>query len=384
MRKTCLAIAACAAVLSTGAAVAAPAFKIEKLNFNPIALLDDGSMVSINARYDYNSCPPAIKWCAYKLTEVSLAVWTSKENPVETPFNFLGRDFLLNHSREVISWSDVSRADYKVTDLNTGLATVFESGGTAPTATCPWPPRGFDLWWGLSDSGQLIGKPLGACGEADAVYLWSGTAAALKISPPTGYAGLRFAGINASNQFAVTAAPTTWRTGGIPKTRVLLWSPKGGYKVLPMPLISIFKGYIGPQEAVAINDSADVLGNVTKPNGERHAVLWRGNSSYDIGTIAGFKNSIAVGLTSAGQVIACAYNSFDTTYGPTGVSQLFTWENGTQKLWADAVTTSAGAPAGCSANMFVPYSIETQVLSNRAGQLILKDFSGNYLLSPIK
>ena len=347
-------------------------------------------MVSVSVAYENNTCPgtSSTHGCPIPLKSVSLGVGTATQYPVDTPFNYLDREFLFNHSTEVISWSRAARTDYKLTDLKTGLVTEFESGGTAPTATptatCTQLPSGSDLWWARSDSGQLIGQPMGRCAEPDAIYLWSGTAAAQKILPPAGYVGLVFAGINASNQFAVTATPTVRSAAYPPPRRVFVWSPKGGYKVLPMPFISLFKGYIGPQEAVAINDAADVLGNVTKLNGDRHAVLWRGNNSYDIGTIAGFQNSIAVGLTSAGQVIACAYNSFDKTYGPTGVSQLFIWENGTQKLWADAVSTSANTPTGCSDNMFVSYSIKTQVLSNRAGQLVLKDYNGNYLLSPIK
>lgn len=362
---------------------AAPLFQVTQNNLpsSPLALLDDGQYI-IAGRIDYDpnfpcggayGCTPVILYAALNFA-------TPNQIGTEIPYNFKDRVYQINSKGFIATWSSTSGQDYSTLNLATGTSTPFAASSKPPVATCGKYVSPYNYWWALSNSNVLVGKPTGDCIN-NAIFLWNGQSDAQQVLPPKGYGAVRFAGVNTSNQMAITASQITHSPPYT--TKALIWKKAGGYKVLPTPFISLLKGFTGNQSSTAINDNGDILGNISKPNGEQHATLWQGSKAIDIGTLPGYKNSMAIALTSESKVIACAYNTYDPTYGPSGTTELFVWTNGVTTKWSDATSGSAQNIQGCT-DLIIGYSLKPNVLTNGRGQVALITGVGNsYLVSPI-
>ncbi|MBD1804346.1 DUF3466 family protein [Microcoleus sp. FACHB-SPT15] len=85
-------------------------------------------------------------------------------------------------------------------------------------------------------------------------------------------------------------------------------------------------GTLGGSEsyALSINDVGQIVGSSQTSNGDTQAFLWEGGAMTDIGTAAGYNNSIAIDINNAGQVLGGT-----TSQVPLFVSSLFLWSNDT-------------------------------------------------------
>lgn len=91
-------------------------------------------------------------------------------------------------------------------------------------------------------------------------------------------------------------------------------------------------------EATDINEKGQVVGWSTVRrrygNGEamRHAFLWQSGTMRDLGVLAGGKESVAVAINDAGQILAYSYRTafeLDTTPGHNlDIGRAFIWEKG--------------------------------------------------------
>ena len=52
-----------------------------------------------------------------------------------------------------------------------------------------------------------------------------------------------------------------------------------------------------------INDGGQVIGNVSLPDGNFHAALWRGKRQTDLGTVSGYAMSIGTSLNTRGEAV---------------------------------------------------------------------------------
>jgi probable HAF family extracellular repeat protein len=85
-------------------------------------------------------------------------------------------------------------------------------------------------------------------------------------------------------------------------------------------------GTLGGSEsyAMSINDMGQIVGASQTSNGDSQAFLWQGGAMTDIGTAAGYNNSIAIDINNAGQVLGGT-----TSQAPVLVSSPFLWSNNT-------------------------------------------------------
>jgi probable HAF family extracellular repeat protein len=169
----------------------------------------------------------------------------------------------------------------------------------------------------------------------------------------------------------------------------LLWSG-ASYTALPLPFWSLLAGY-SASEAKGINDQGDVVGNLIKSDGTRHAVIWpAGKAATDIGTLAGYKSSMVVGVNSKGMVLTCAYNAADSTGAPSYAvtnTKTFVWDKGIRTALSRSAlglptatgTTSQSIPEGeCVAWFHFPLLLGAvyfpqSVMTNQSGQWLIND-----------
>lgn len=64
-----------------------------------------------------------------------------------------------------------------------------------------------------------------------------------------------------------------------------------------------------------INDNGQVIGDVSMPDGNSHAVLWRGNHIQDLGTPPGYPISIGSGLNNRGEAVGHCFIGADSVKG---------------------------------------------------------------------
>ena len=62
--------------------------------------------------------------------------------------------------------------------------------------------------------------------------------------------------------------------------------------------------------AYHINDSGQVIGNISAPHEITHAALWNDGHVTDMGTSPGFSNSIAQGLNNQGEAVGRCFNDY--------------------------------------------------------------------------
>jgi len=79
--------------------------------------------------------------------------------------------------------------------------------------------------------------------------------------------------------------------------------------------ILLLPSIYGKGLAFHVNDSGQVIGNVSLPGGNVHAVLWRGNQITDLGTVSGYAMSIGTSLNNRGEAVGRCFlndNSVET------------------------------------------------------------------------
>ena len=87
----------------------------------------------------------------------------------------------------------------------------------------------------------------------------------------------------------------------------------GAVTILPVP------APYGRGWASRVNASGQVIGDVSLPNGNCQAALWRGSRMTDLGTVSGYAVSIGVGLNNRGEAVG---NSFEN-----GSFKMFLWSH---------------------------------------------------------
>lgn len=76
----------------------------------------------------------------------------------------------------------------------------------------------------------------------------------------------------------------------------------GTMTLLPVPL-PYRRGWVNH-----INDSGQVIGDVSQPDGNCHAALWHGNQMTDLGTPTGYSVSIGSGLNNRGEAVGHCFD----------------------------------------------------------------------------
>lgn len=335
--------------------------------------------------------PPAV---SRKLVVLSASA-SSTTQGVRLAYEFLDKNYFINNLGQIVAWpqSNLTITDFvKLTTQGAAAQTFVTSNFHDPSpAGCGINDRAYG-WVALSNGGQLVGQVFKAsC--AGSFVLWNGDQLKIMGALPAGYGAPTFAGVNATGQLAITATKGTRTTGTSANTRALFWNGSS-YSTLPLPFLSLLYGYTS-SEAVSINDQGDVVGNLIKSDGARHAVIWRAGKATDLGTLSGFKSSKAAGLNSKSQVLACAYDAADSVGdpvdGPTDPStglvtppKSFAWINGVRtsiSLNALGLSASPGlnpdwAPEGWCNGWFHGGSPAGHVSANQSGQWLMYDYMG--------
>lgn len=382
-------------------ATAAPAYKIDAVSSTstPIrigssALQNDGRLlVEIERDIDMSRCPvgttdsQVVLGCGRSSTRTMGLAGTVGSTTTPIPYDFTKRAIRSNNNGLVVSWpldadgyesaAPTQDATQYTAVTNTSQGAFASSGVTLPLPTNTSGTTARYDWWLLSNSGHLVGQL--SNGPTDmSLAIWSGKAAPNLLPAPAGYRLSRAVGVNASQQVAVN----TYRVvNGTFNSRAAL--AKGTQiKNLPLPLFTSYSD----SKAVAINDKGDVVGTMYSDAGGR-ALLWRYGLTINLGTLPGYSDSVALGLTSTGKVLACAYNQNVFNPAPQP-AQLFIWDQGVRTPWSKAVTVPADVyvPDSCS-SAYIGYQraaeYQQAVLSNQQGQLLLYGYFP-LLLSPLK
>jgi probable HAF family extracellular repeat protein len=82
--------------------------------------------------------------------------------------------------------------------------------------------------------------------------------------------------------------------------------------------------------AMSMNDVGQIVGTSQTSNGNSQAFLWEGGAMTDIGTAAGYNNTIAIDINNAGQVLGGT-----TNLTPLSVYSPFKWSNDTITMLPD-------------------------------------------------
>ena len=389
---------AIAGTIASNLAVAAPSFKSARLNDTglsytysgqgliPIALLDDGQVIFTGpVSYGPDNCPVATSpdqtMCTPLVNKETLALVSPTQPAMVLPLNVLNKEYRINHLGQMALWDYTTPQTMTLVDLHTSTPTPFSPNSLIPPACLDNNINaGLNLPM-LSDANQLLWVPSSNCSSASGVYLWS-TNAQSHVSNPTGYTLITVASTNTSGQFAVTASLKT--TVSPASTRAFIWNGTK-YKVLSPPFLSLISGY-SSSEAVAMNDAGTVAGNLVKRDGSRHAGIWHGTKSTNIGTLANYTSSVAMAIGPNGVVLACAYSDPSALYSG-GDTTMFLWNNGVKQAWTDAVSSADGVtPSASCSGMYGQYEPHAlRLISNRVGQWVLRDPYGvNFLISPIQ
>lgn len=200
----------------------------------------------------------------------------------------------------------------------------------------------------INDAGQVVGTSLGLSGTDVAAYratLWQGgRIVELPTADLGGFSGAT--AINASGTVVgylssgLTVLPMVWSNG---QTTVLpvptgfesagaLGINKSGHILLDVDSPpSVFVGVEGSFTNIGhlfpdtpwtfargINDAGQVVGSsYDLLSGTQHAFLWGNGQMRDLGTPAGFSDSMAVAINASGQVVGLASRSDPLTGAPT-------------------------------------------------------------------
>lgn len=352
----------------------------------PLALQNDGAMVVYGpAEYAVDYCPhPAVTqqdlMCTPPITRLPLALARVGQMATLLPVDVKNQQMRFNHVGQMAAWNAYQPTSVALTDLSTGASTPLFTGSATPD--CPALAGKSLANVLLSDKGELIGLQDAACGAGAGMYVWS-TSAQTNIPSPSGYTISKVVGANTSGQIALTATRNTsqWPS----PTAAFIWKA-GSYKALMPSLFSILSGYWST-EAVAVNDSGTVAGQIVKRDGTRHAAIWQATTATDLGTLSGFRNSMALAINPDGLVLACAYNQPEDLYATDASTKLFIWTpaGGKRPLSEviSAATTPDQLPTGCN-YLYSPYGDHpADILTNGQGQWRLHySPSSNYLVTP--
>lgn len=385
MRLSHTAVAATTALFACSVLAATTTFQTESFgnNLQPIQLFNDGQMLTYGpSSYSPNTCPPPERpdqtYCPpVTLVKTTLALATVAGGYTVLPFNTMNSGYRFQPNGQGIIWSGYEGLTLQSADVYTGTLAPFAPGVASPWASCTGiePPTQY-LWQSYIKTGKLVGQNT-ACTNVDSVYFFSATGTQ-EVVAPAGYTGVRLNAVNNSEQLAVTATQAANST----VTKAFAWTQKSGYKALPVPLWSWLQGYTNSQ-AIATDDAGDILGNIKKRDGSTHAVIWQAGKPVDIGTLSGYRSSAAVGLSSNGVALVCAYNDTSGT-GTTGASTLFLWVNGTKLNWNSATTAKDEKPAPSDCTGVFSVGIEApHFWPNDKGQWLIQNSAGTYLVSPI-
>lgn len=370
---------------SAFAATPAPIFQSQALGISylPLSLFDDGQVLTYGpSEYGPDTCPivtrPDQTGCVPPLVRQTLALATAGGGWTVLPFNVLNVAYRFNHTGKGVIWHSEDTPNALLVDAYTGSSTPFAPGIASPFASCTGDTnyQSQFTWLTLTETNKLLGQKIG-CAPSYAIDFWSSTGTQ-EMPMPAGYASMQLIDVNKSEQLAITAR----QNSSTAASRALSWSQKAGFKTLPLPLLSILTGYT-QSEALAIDDAGNILGNLLKRDGSSHAAIWRAGKATDIGTLSGYKYSTALGMSSAGVALLCAYDTVDGYGAPAGQTQLFLWANGAKASWSTSVTAKDGntPPTGCVGS-FRSYSKSPLFWPNGKGQWLMYGNTRTYLLTP--
>lgn len=164
----------------------------------------------------------------------------------------------------------------------------------------------------INDQGQVAGS-LAYEVNAQLVqhsFLWTQATGMVDLGVPAGWESVPLAviatGLNNSGEVTGTISNPYLST-----PPAFTWTAAGGMRWLSgLALGDLAK-------PVAINDSGEIVGNDTKPDGTPHAVVWSpGHVITDLGAIDGIGSSVAIGVNNTGQVVGQGAGVFSWT--PSG------------------------------------------------------------------
>jgi probable HAF family extracellular repeat protein len=208
---------------------------------------------------------------------------------------------------------------------------INDSGQVAGASTVPsgtfhaflWSPRG-----GMQDLGSLLGgdtyaTAINASGQVAGVsyspdfgtthaFFWSAGTGLVDVGTLNGDAFSSVKGLNAHGEIAGISRPTPGSQGNT----AFRWTMAGGIQAL--------LGFGGDSVPNGINDSGQIAGYSTYPDGTQHAALWAANGSVqDLGTLLGDTTSSALFLNGAGHI--AGYSGYKLHKNRGAVNRTFFW-----------------------------------------------------------
>jgi len=221
---------------------------------------------------------------AFTITDLGPAGMTSTANDINEHGQVVGVVYeFVDTPNWLIKGQAVLWQDGRMIELGT-------LGGTYSEATA------------INDHGQVVGYSKTATGEVRA-FLWqNGTMTNLGVLSDGPYATSEALGINNDGQVVGTSGANSflWQNGTMTD--------------------------LGTRRVVDINDQGHMIGTVPAAPGPLHAILWRDDTTTDLGALPG-GTSAAIALNEQGQVVGASATS--TLRDPQ--SHAFWWHNGTMQ-----------------------------------------------------
>ena len=146
-------------------------------------------------------------------------------------------------------------------------------------------PRANSAAYGINDAGEAVGFAFFGNGEEHA-FFWDGTNPAQDLGTFGGSISFAY-GVNSSGQVVGTA-----EFPGDEGRDAFLWDNENGLQDLQIPGV-----------ATAINDAGQIVG------GSGRAFLYSAGNVTDLGSPAGFSESIALAINNLGQIVGYARGS---------------------------------------------------------------------------